>query len=253
MHQFWNVFDPDREVLETHAYGIGAPTKAYAALVVCSRPKSALTETHYRYSMTKYVQESAINFPLRIMVQETPDGKARIVYDLPSTQIPRQDEIPALKAACAFVDQKIEQLMRYVSGPVLEKVIVKELPRAEQHSRTIEAPKSQYVPSDRPIPSKPLVRYTAASLEISSYVKRTARKTIVSVRPFRDTIKALHVGKFSLLFLIEQSVLIGAAEINFFYPIHSDEMVEKAVAANSAKVFDDQIVEAQAGLKLGYL
>lgn len=30
-------------------------------------------------------------------------------------------------------------------------------------------------------------------------------------------------------------------------------MVEKAVAANSAKVFDDQILAAQTGLKLGYL
>lgn len=71
--------------------------------------------------MTKHVQESALNFPLRIMVQERPDGRANIVWDLPSTQIPKQDEIPALKAACMFVDEKIEQLMRYVSGPLPEK------------------------------------------------------------------------------------------------------------------------------------
>lgn len=42
-------------------------------------------------------------------------------------------------------------------------------------------------------------------------------------------------------------------EINFFYPIHSDEMVEKAVAANSAAVFDEQILAANGPLGMGYL
>lgn len=74
------------------------------------------------YSMTKHVQESALNFPLRIMVQERPDGRANLIFDLPSTQIPKQDEIPALKAACMFVDEKIEQLLYYVSGPMPEKI-----------------------------------------------------------------------------------------------------------------------------------
>lgn len=71
--------------------------------------------------MTKHVPESALNFPLRIMVQERPDGRANIIYDLPSTQIPGQENIPELAKACAFVDEKIEQLMRYVSGPLPEK------------------------------------------------------------------------------------------------------------------------------------
>ena len=42
-------------------------------------------------------------------------------------------------------------------------------------------------------------------------------------------------------------------EINFFNPIHSDEMVEKAVAAKSAKVFDDQVAAASGPLGMGYL
>jgi hypothetical protein len=55
------------------------------------------------------------------MVQERPDGRANIIYDLPSTQILGQDKIPELAKACAFVDEKIEQLMRYVSGPLPNK------------------------------------------------------------------------------------------------------------------------------------
>lgn len=100
-HRFLNVHSPDKKILESHAFGIGAPTKAF--------------------SMTKHVPESALNFPLRIMVQERPDGRANIVYDLASTQIPGQENIPELAKACAFVDEKIEQLMRYVSGPLPEK------------------------------------------------------------------------------------------------------------------------------------
>ena len=70
--------------------------------------------------MTKHNQESALNFPLHIIVQERPDGRANIVYELPSSQIPGLDENEDLAKACYFVDEKIEQLIRYVSGPLPE-------------------------------------------------------------------------------------------------------------------------------------
>jgi len=48
-------------------------------------------------------------------------------------------------------------------------------------------------------------------------------------------------------------VFLLTLEINFFNPLHSDEMVEKAVAANSAKVFDDEVAAASGPLGMGYL
>lgn len=65
--------------------------------------------------MTKHNEESALNFPLRIVVNEREDGRADIIYDLPSSQIPGLDKNPELAAATSFVDAKIEELIRYVS------------------------------------------------------------------------------------------------------------------------------------------
>lgn len=65
--------------------------------------------------MTKHDQASALNFPLRIVVNERPDGRADIVYDLPSSQIPGLDKNPELAEATKFVDIKIEELIRAVS------------------------------------------------------------------------------------------------------------------------------------------
>lgn len=160
--------------------------------------------------MTKYVQESALNFPLRIMVQERPDGRASIVFDLPSTQIPMQDQFPALKAACGFVDKKIEELMRYVSGPMPEKVMVKELtpPLPSQPLQVLQLPKSQYVPSGRPILTKPLVRYTTATQVSSVLVSKGSRKDALcgrrmafgkdglATREVQDSNQSSQVAKF---------------------------------------------------------
>jgi len=70
--------------------------------------------------MTKYAPETALNFPLHIIVQERPDGRANIVYERPSSQIPGLDEDKELAKACYIVDARIEELIRYASGPFPE-------------------------------------------------------------------------------------------------------------------------------------
>ena len=70
--------------------------------------------------MTKHSQESALNFPLHIIVQERPDGRANIVYERPSSQIPGLEENEEFAKACYIVDERIEELIRYVSGPLPE-------------------------------------------------------------------------------------------------------------------------------------
>ncbi|KAF9518700.1 hypothetical protein BS47DRAFT_1338144, partial [Hydnum rufescens UP504] len=101
-HRTLNVFNPSGKILESHVFSIGAPTKAF--------------------SITKHIPEAAVNFPLRIVVQERPDGRANIIYDIPSSQIPlsSREENPDLLNACDFIDQKIEFLVRSVSGPLPE-------------------------------------------------------------------------------------------------------------------------------------
>ena len=42
-------------------------------------------------------------------------------------------------------------------------------------------------------------------------------------------------------------------EINYFNPIHADQMIRKAVEANSAKVFDDAVALASGPRGFGYL
>jgi len=90
----------------------------------------------------------------------------------------------------------------------------------------------------------------------TTYVQKTTRLSFESVRSFKETIDALHIGMSTCLCakpIIMSHPFLWALEINFFNPLHSDEMVEKAVAANSALVFDDQVGAASGPLGMGYL
>lgn len=66
-------------------------------------------------------------------------------------------------------------------------------------------------------------------------IQPTKRITIESVRTFRETMDAMHI------------------EINFFNPLHSDDMVDEAVAANDYRVFDAHVAAASGPRGLGYL
>ncbi len=64
---------------------------------------------------------ATLNFPLRIVIVERPDGLADITWDLPSSQIPGKESNETLATACYFVDGKIEQLIRFCSGTLPEE------------------------------------------------------------------------------------------------------------------------------------
>lgn len=66
-------------------------------------------------------------------------------------------------------------------------------------------------------------------------VQPTKRVTIESIRSFRATMDAMLI------------------EINFFNPLHSDQMVDEAVAANDYRVFDAHVAAASGPRGMGYL
>jgi len=100
-----NVMDPEKKIFDTHTFGIGAPPKAYA--------------------MTRHIHSTALNFPLRILIQERLDGRANIVYDIPSSQIAGKAENPGLAKAADTADRKLDRFVHYIAcgGPAPPPIV----------------------------------------------------------------------------------------------------------------------------------